>query len=93
MIEADNGIGWTRHHGSAALAIEPGRWETEVFGLTYRLEKFANPRGWCLYLGTSVNPHFHGEYCGPTVLDAIDVASYMITKADLRAEGHEKEEN
>lgn len=93
IIEADNGFGWERKHGSPGLSIESGVWVTEIFGLTYRLAKFADPPGWCLYLGTEPNPHFYGEFCAANLLSAVDVASEMIAKADLRGPGYEKKEN
>lgn len=85
-IEADNGFGWT--------CLPNGNRRTTVFGMTYELEKRARSRkergsetGWHLY---SVNhSHFFGEYCGRTLLAAVDVASEIVTKADLRGEGYE----
>jgi len=91
IIEADNGFGWSRRRGSPALSVQSGVWVTEIFGITYRLVKFANPEGWCLYLGDRPNRHFYGEHCGRTLPSAIDKASEMIAKADLRGEGYEKE--
>lgn len=91
IIEADNGVGWSYRRGYTPLSIHSGVWWTEIFGLTYRLVKFQTD-GWCLYLGDDVNPHFYGEACADTLLEAVDVASEMILKANLRGEGYEKKE-
>lgn len=95
IIEADNGFGWTRRRGSSALAISTGTYETDVFGVSYKLEKFDHPRdeaGWYLY-SPSHPSDIWGEFCATNLLPAIDVASEMIVKADLRGEGYEKKED
>jgi hypothetical protein len=86
-IEADNGFGWTRRRASAT-SVERNRYVTTVFGLSYELEKrHRSPgdtpdTGWYLY---SLNDtYFFGESCGLTLLTAVDAASEMIAKADLR---------
>ena len=82
-IEADNGFGWTPD-------AESGRYETTVFGIEYELEKRrGDGEGWHLY--TRKGSHFWGEWCAYTLLEAVDEASKMIAKADLRGEGYEKE--
>jgi hypothetical protein len=90
-IVADNGFGWAPER-SSVLSVQFYCYTTEIFGVRYRLEKFLDPdgdRGWYLY---SVRPaHFMGEYCDKLLLSAIDVASEMIDKADLRGEGYGKE--
>lgn len=88
-IEANNGFGW--------ICLPDGKRQTEVFGMVYELERRARSRkepgsltGWHLY---SVNhSHFFGEFCDRTLLWAVDVASEIIAKTDLRGEGYEKEE-
>lgn len=95
IIEADNGFGWSHRRGYQALSIQSGQWVAEIFGLTYRLVKFDDPRGWSLYLGNDardVNPHFYGEFCAATLLEAIDVASEKIDRADLRGPGYERKD-
>jgi hypothetical protein len=90
-IVADSGFIWTPER-SAVLSTHFYCYTTEIFGVKYRLEKFRDPegeQGWYLY---SVRPaHFMGEYCERLLLPAIDAASEMIAKADLRGEGYELE--
>lgn len=90
IIEADNGFGWSRKPSTAALSIQAGLWQTEIFGITYTLEKFDFPeRGWCLYsLGKP--SHFWGEFITANLLPSIDKASEMIAEADLRGPGYER---
>lgn len=91
-IEADNGFGWTRERGASVLSVVPGVYVTKIFGVTYTLEKFRDPQGehgWYLY--SRKNTHFTGQYCEATLLPAIDEASKLIAKADLRGEGYERE--
>lgn len=92
-IEADNGFGWTREGRASILSVIPSTYTTMVLRVVYRLEKFRDPQGehgWYLY---SEKPaHFTGEYCGPTLLTAIDEASKLIAEADLRGEGYERVE-
>jgi hypothetical protein len=88
-IEADNGFGWTFRRGYVPMSVRSGVWETEIFGLTYRLVKILDA-GWCLYLGRDVNPHFYGDLCADTLMPAIDIASEKIAKADLRGDGYER---
>lgn len=94
-IEADNGFGWARQRASVA-SVESGRYETFILGVHYELEKRRrNARvepgadtGWYLY--SHGDSHFFGEWCGATLLPAIDAASLMIARADLRGEGYER---
>lgn len=93
-IEADNGFGWTKERASAT-SVQSSMHATTVFGITYELEKRRRApgdtpdTGWYLYSrGVSC---FFGEFCDSTLLPAIDRASEMIAKADLRGEGYEKE--
>lgn len=97
LIEAENGFGWTREKASVA-SVGTGRYVTEIFGITYELEKRRrNARvepgtdtGWYLYSrGVS---YFFGEWCGVTLLPAIDEASELINRADLRGDGYERKE-
>jgi len=90
FIQADNGLGWSRTRGASVLAVVRGKYVTEVFGLRYELQKFRDDNGHGWYLYSRPTPHFHAEYCAPTLLAAIDAASDMILKADLRGEGYEK---
>lgn len=93
-IEADNGFGWTPekalHLGFSDYRC---RYRTTIFGVTYELERRGGTQemlGWYLYT-IKGSTHWFGEYCGSTLLPAIDEASELIAKADLRAEGYEKE--
>ena len=96
-IEADNGFGWTRERASVA-SVSSGRYVMEIFGITYELEKRrrnvrvepGTDTGWYLY--SRNDPEFYGEFAGYTLLPAIDEASQMIAKADLRSEGYERKE-
>jgi hypothetical protein len=91
-IEADNGFGWSRKHGSSPLSVLPGIYEVEVFGLTYQLQKFEDPKGeqgWYLY-STDKPSDFWGEFCATNLLPAIDAASERIAKADLSGAGYER---
>lgn len=91
IIEADNGFGWSFQRGYWPLTVHCGVWKLELFGLTYHLAKYGGSEpGWYLYLGRDVNRHFYGEPCGLKVMAAIDKATELITKADLRGEGYEK---
>lgn len=91
IIVADNGTRWFFRRGYVVLSNHSGEWTTTVQGLTYRLVRFGgDDPGWCLYLGEELNPHFYGEPCGLKVMAAIDKATELITKADLRGEGYEK---
>lgn len=88
-IEADNGLGW-------ALRAD-GMYVTEIFGVSYEMEKRRRSRvepgsdtGW--HLWSRPGTHFMGEFCDRTLLSAIDEASEMIAKADLRGEGYEEKE-
>jgi hypothetical protein len=93
-IEADNGFGWTRQRSASVLAVQRVAHATEIFGVRYRLEKFRDPRGqpgWYLYSSIpGAQGGFHGEYCEELLLPAIDEASKLIAKADLRGEGYER---
>lgn len=96
FVQADNGLGWSRERASV-VSVGSGRYVTTIFGITYELEKRRrNARvepgtdtGWYLY--SRGDSYFCGEFCDSTLLPAIDAASDMIVKADLRGEGHEKE--
>lgn len=97
-IEADNGIGWTRKRASL-MSVEPNRWVTAIFGVSYELEKRCRnildgsyDTGWYLY-SSGVSGGFFGEYCDRTLLPAIDEASKLIIAADLRGEGYERKGN
>lgn len=90
FIEADNGLGWIR--------CSDGRYWVGIFGIGYELEKRrrnarAEPgsdTGWYLY--SRNDSYFMGEFCDSTLLPAIDAASVMIVKADLRGDGYERKE-
>jgi hypothetical protein len=95
LIEADNGVGWSRERASVA-SVSSGRYTTEIFGVRYELEKRRRSRvepgsdtGWHLY--SLNNTYFFGEFCGSTLMEAVDEASEVIIKADLRGPGYEKE--
>jgi hypothetical protein len=95
-IEADNGFGWVRDRASVA-SVASGKYRASIFGIRYELEKRRRnvadetyDTGWYLY-SFGVPSGFFGEWCAPTLLPAIDEASKMIAKADLRGEGYEKE--
>lgn len=89
-IEADNGFGWVKSGDR--------RYQAEVFGISYELEKRTrNARvepgvdtGWYLY--SRKDTYFTGEFCDSTLLPAIDEASDMIVKADLRGKEYERKE-
>lgn len=87
QIEADNGFGWYRD-------AESGKYVMVVFGISYKLEKRRRSpgdtpdTGWYLY--TTNTTGFFGEWCASTLLPAVDEASKMIAKADLRGPGYEK---
>ena len=95
-IEADNGFGWSKKRASVA-SVERGSYYATIFGVEYELEKRRRSpgdtpgTGWYLY-SYGVPGGFFGEWCGSTLLSAIDEASKMIAKADLRGEGYEKED-
>lgn len=94
IIEADNGLGWSRKRGSSALSILPGVYEAEIFGIAYKLQKFdgaPGERGWYLYCLADPT-HFWGEFCAANLFPAIDTASEMIARGDLRGEGYERKE-
>lgn len=92
-IEADNGFGWSRKRASV-VSVESASYFTEVFGIEYQLEKRRRSpgdtpdTGWYLY-SYGVSGGFFGEWCGSTLPTAIDEASDLINKADLRGEGYE----
>lgn len=91
-IEADNGFGWSPRRASV-VGFSFYKYETTVFGITYELEKRGGKHedtGWYLYNATG-GQHFFGEWCARTLLPAIDEASALIVKADLRAPGFEAE--
>jgi hypothetical protein len=93
IIEADNGIGWSRERASAT-SVESNRYVTTYFGIAYELEKRRRSpgdtpdTGWYLY--SRGNTYFFGEFCGATLLPAVDEASRLIDRADLRGEGYER---
>lgn len=93
-IEAANGFGWTKQRSSVA-SVQSAMYAAKVFGITYELEKRLRApgdtpdTGWYLY--SRGDGYFFGEFCGYTLLPAIDEASEMIAKADLRCPGNEKE--
>lgn len=96
-VEADNGFGWTKKKASLE-SVDPNKWVLALFGVDYELEKrFRNIRdeaydtGWYLY--TVGVEGFFGEYCASTLMPAIDEASRLIAKADLRGEGYERKES
>jgi hypothetical protein len=83
-IEADNGFGWTR-------CSDNGNYQTTVFGVTYELERRGGTQedfGWYLYT-IKGSTYFFGEYCARNLLPAIDEASELIAKTDLRGKGYE----
>lgn len=85
-IESDNGFGWARDP-------ENGNYRTTLFGITYELERRGGTQemfGWYLYT-IKGSTHFFGEWCARSLLPAIDEASELITKTDLRGKGYEKE--
>jgi hypothetical protein len=91
MIESGCGIGWTRDEAS-------GWYVTVMFGIEYELEKRRRnvadetyDTGWYLY-SHDANSYFVGEWCGSLLLSAVDEASQMIVKADLRGKGYERKE-
>jgi hypothetical protein len=94
--EADNGFSWSRKRASAT-SVERGSYVTTLFGIKYELEKRRRSpgdtpdTGWYLY-SFGVSGGFFGEYCDATLLPAIDKASELIAKADLRGEGYERKE-
>lgn len=91
-IEADNGFGWTPER-SSVVGFSDHRYRTTIFGITYELERRGGTQemfGWYLYT-VKGSTHWFGEYCARSLLPAIDEASEMIAKADLRGEGFEKE--
>lgn len=93
-IEADNGFGWSPVKASV-VGISDHRYRTTIFGIEYELEKRGGTQedfGWYLYT-IKGSTHFFGEYCDRTLLPAIDEASEMIAKADLRGEGYERKDN
>jgi len=90
-IEADNGFGWTADRASP-VSTERYHYRTTIFGITYELEKRGGRYedwGWYLYT-VKGSAYFLGEFCDRTLLPAIDEASEMIAKADLRGEGYER---
>lgn len=95
LVESSSGLGWQRERASAA-SPGSGRYVTDMFGITYELEKrHRSPgdtpdTGWYLY--SREVTYFFGEFCDIKLFDAIEEASDMILKADLRGEGYEKEE-
>ncbi len=91
MIEADNGFGWTRDP-------DTGKYVTEVFGVTYEMEKRRKNRndecpdtGWYMY-SKGADGGWFGEWCGKTITMAVDEASELIAERDLRGPGYEKED-
>jgi hypothetical protein len=93
FIEADNGFGWTADRSSVA-GLTRYRYRTTVFGVEYELEKRGGTQemfGWYLY-SIKGSTHFFGEWCAQNLLPAIDEASKLIVKADLRGEGYERSE-
>lgn len=92
-IEADNGFGWAADRASV-VSNERYRYRTTIFGITYELEKRGGKYedvGWYLY-SIKGSTYFFGEFCDRTLLSAIDEASKMIAKADLRDDGYERKE-
>lgn len=90
MLQSENGLGWTKNPTT-------GRYETDLFGVDYELEKRVRNRkdethdtGWYLY-SKGVAGGFFGEWCARKIYEAVDAASKMIVKADLRTEGYERE--
>jgi hypothetical protein len=91
-IEADNGFGWVPDRASV-VSGERYRYRTTVFGITYELEKRGGTQedyGWYLY-SIKGSTYFFGEWCAQNLLPAIDEASELIARTDLRGEGYEKE--
>ena len=92
-IEADNGFGWARKRAS----VQSSSYEAFILGVRYELEKRRRSpgdtpdTGWYLY-SYGESGGFFGEWCGSMLLPAIDEASKLIAKADLRGEGYEKED-
>jgi hypothetical protein len=92
-IEADNGFGWTPDRSSVG-GLSAYRYRTTIFGITYELERRGGTQemfGWYLYT-IKGSTHWFGEWCGNTLLPAVDEASALIAKTDLRGEGYEKED-
>jgi len=91
LVES-GGLGWQRNK-------DTGTYETEIFGIKYELEhRRRNSRvepgtdtGWYLY--SRNDTHFFGEWCGTKLFDAVEEASDLIHKTDLRGEGYEPKED
>ncbi len=87
LIQGDGGIGWER--------LENGKYQAELFGVTYELEKRRHSKGervdtgWYLYSSGSVDHGFFGDYACGTLMEAVDEANDMIIKIDLRGPGYE----
>ncbi|MFI1796608.1 hypothetical protein ACH427_04510 [Streptomyces sp. NPDC020379] len=87
LIEGDDGIRWERQ--------ENGKYQAELFGVTYELEKRRRSRaeqgdtGWYLYSRGAPEGNFLGDYASRTLLEAIDEATDMLLKLDLRGSGYE----
>lgn len=87
LIEGEGGIGWERQ--------ENGKYQTELFGVTYELVKRRRSKiergdtGWYLYSDGAPDGNFFGDYASSTLLEAVDEANEMIIKLDLRGPGYE----
>ncbi|KUL44788.1 hypothetical protein ADL22_12660 [Streptomyces sp. NRRL F-4489] len=87
LIEADGGIGWERQ--------ESGKYQAELFGVTYELEKRRRSKaergdpGWYLYSSGAPDGNFSGDYTSSTLMEAVEEATTMLLKLDLRGPGYE----
>ncbi|GHB51986.1 hypothetical protein GCM10010331_44430 [Streptomyces xanthochromogenes] len=86
LIEADGGIGWERQAS--------GKYQAELFGVTYELEKRRRSKsepgdtGWYLYSNGAPDGNFFGDYASRTLMEAVEEATTMLLKLDLRGPGY-----
>lgn len=90
VIRADNGLVWSRNSGLGRY--ERGNYETELSGVRYELERRSwspdsrvDDSGWYLSSFNLTNG-FTGEWCGSTIVDAVDAATTKITYRSLEME-------
>ena len=90
VIDSEGGLTWRRETG--LKHYEHGKWEAELYGVRYELErrKWSKQEpdcdsGWYLY-SFNVTGGFFGEWCAKTLREAVDVATSLILQQDLRTE-------
>lgn len=88
VLDTEGGLTWSREAG--LKKSERGKYEAEMHGVQYQLEKRTWSQqepdcdtGWYLY-STNVYGGFFGAWCASTIVEAVDVATEMILKRDLR---------